>query len=351
MTRTAPACSRSGRACLLVLRCGSCTRCGQCWRSSPSGSCALLAMLVLPGIAAPPRGARDAGARVLVLAGLPLTVKRAERLPPGQCVVVCNHASYLDGVVFTRRAAAALRLRHQARDVRRTPRRAVAAPPRARSSSSASTARAAPPMRAACCATPRSGSSLVFFPEGTFTRSPGLLKFHTGAFATRGACRLSGGARGAARHAPRSRRRAARCRAPGAIEVEILAAARRRSGGRRRARRCRRCATARARRSWRALGEPDLTCCDDTARPPRYSACEICPSEQTLTASISSANTLPPRRGGLLQRARAPRGARPRCAPGRRAPPRSDPASPPRSSGSAAAPWCSSLASLRRGRC
>jgi 1-acyl-sn-glycerol-3-phosphate acyltransferase len=28
------------------------------------------------------------------------------------------------------------------------------------------------------------GSSLVFFPEGTFARSPGLLKFHIGAFAT-----------------------------------------------------------------------------------------------------------------------------------------------------------------------
>src|SRR5205807_5311419 len=27
------------------------------------------------------------------------------------------------------------------------------------------------------------GQSLVFFPEGTFTRAPGLLKFHTGAFA------------------------------------------------------------------------------------------------------------------------------------------------------------------------
>jgi 1-acyl-sn-glycerol-3-phosphate acyltransferase len=29
-----------------------------------------------------------------------------------------------------------------------------------------------------------SGQSLVFFPEGTFSRQPGLLKFHTGAFVT-----------------------------------------------------------------------------------------------------------------------------------------------------------------------
>jgi 1-acyl-sn-glycerol-3-phosphate acyltransferase len=28
------------------------------------------------------------------------------------------------------------------------------------------------------------GESLVFFPEGTFSKQPGLLRFHTGAFAT-----------------------------------------------------------------------------------------------------------------------------------------------------------------------
>jgi len=39
-------------------------------------------------------------------------------------------------------------------------------------------------MRAACCATPATGIRWCFFPEGTFTRTPGLLKFHTGAFAT-----------------------------------------------------------------------------------------------------------------------------------------------------------------------
>ena len=32
---------------------------------------------------------------------MPFTVKGADQLPAGQCVVVSNHASYLDGVVFT----------------------------------------------------------------------------------------------------------------------------------------------------------------------------------------------------------------------------------------------------------
>ncbi len=32
---------------------------------------------------------------------MPLVVKNLERIPAGQCVVVANHASYLDGVVMT----------------------------------------------------------------------------------------------------------------------------------------------------------------------------------------------------------------------------------------------------------
>src|SRR6185437_5181851 len=67
------------------------------------------------------------------------------------------------------------------------------------------------------------GHSLVFFPEGTFPRTPGLLKFHTGAFATavRAGCPLVPAAVSGTRRAlppsgglPR----------PGAIELQILPA-------------------------------------------------------------------------------------------------------------------------------
>ena len=44
------------------------------------------------------------------------------------------------------------------------------------------------------------GSSLVFFPEGTFSPAPGLLKFHVGVHHRR-ARRLSGGAGGGPGHA------------------------------------------------------------------------------------------------------------------------------------------------------
>jgi 1-acyl-sn-glycerol-3-phosphate acyltransferase len=36
-----------------------------------------------------------------LLAGMPLRLRGMENLPAGQCVVVANHASYLDGVVMT----------------------------------------------------------------------------------------------------------------------------------------------------------------------------------------------------------------------------------------------------------
>src|ERR1700734_4081145 len=56
---------------------------------------------VLPGVQRRRRAARKASRVLLKFAGLRLTVKSEEKVPPGQCVIVANHASYLDGVVFT----------------------------------------------------------------------------------------------------------------------------------------------------------------------------------------------------------------------------------------------------------
>jgi 1-acyl-sn-glycerol-3-phosphate acyltransferase len=146
-------------------------------------SCAFLATLFLPRVQHRRAAARAAARAFLLLAGMPLTIKSLERLPQGQCVVVSNHVSYIDGVVFTavlpprfgfiiKREMNSVPLiglflrrigsefverfnRHRgASDARRVLRNAVG------------------------------GKSLVFFPEGTFTRTPGLLKFHSGAFIT-----------------------------------------------------------------------------------------------------------------------------------------------------------------------
>ena len=61
----------------------------------------LLEVLVLPRMAHRRVAARALARGFLTVAGMPLTVRFAERLPEGQCVVVCNHASYLDGIVLT----------------------------------------------------------------------------------------------------------------------------------------------------------------------------------------------------------------------------------------------------------
>ncbi len=173
--------------------------------------------LVVPSLAwrrrvthfvAQPRPARSSGVR-LVVEGL-------DRLPPGSCVVVANHASYLDGVVMTaalpprfsfviKREAASMPMagfllkrigsefvdRHteggRRRDALRVLRRA------------------------------EQGHALVVFPEGTFDEVPGLKRFHIGAFAAADARRHAGGAgrhpRHAARAAEQGAARAARTRA------------------------------------------------------------------------------------------------------------------------------------------
>src|SRR5207253_948768 len=65
------------------------------------GLTALLLLAVLTALARRRAAARAAAGAFLRLVGMPLTVRFPERIPPGQCVVVCNHASYLDGIALT----------------------------------------------------------------------------------------------------------------------------------------------------------------------------------------------------------------------------------------------------------
>jgi len=147
------------------------------------GLTALLLLAVLPDVARRRAAARAAARTFLRLAAMPLTVRFPEHIPPGQCVVVCNHASYLDGIVLTaalpprfgfviKREMAAVPLAGAV--LRRLGSEFVERFNRQRGAADARRV-----LRNAS-----NGHSLVFFPEGTFTRTPGLLKFHTGAFAT-----------------------------------------------------------------------------------------------------------------------------------------------------------------------
>jgi 1-acyl-sn-glycerol-3-phosphate acyltransferase len=195
---------------------------------------------------------------------MPLTVRGLDRLAAGQCIVVANHASYLDGLVFTaalparfsfviKREMSAVPLaglflrRIGSEFVDRFDRHRTAADARRLLRNAAS------------------GHSLVFFPEGTFTRIPGLLKFHTGAFVTaaRAACPVVPAVvRGTRAALPPS----GGLPRPGRIEVELLPPI---DGQPQTAESSSATIRDRARQAILvALGEPDLTCSGDTGRPP-----------------------------------------------------------------------------------
>jgi 1-acyl-sn-glycerol-3-phosphate acyltransferase len=143
---------------------------------------ALLGVILLPTLGLRRATARVAARTFFLLAGMPVRLRGLDKLPTTQCVVVANHASYLDGVVMT--AALPPRfgfvIKREMNDVpvagfllRRIGSEFVE---RFNRHKGATDARRV--LRTAA-----SGHSLVFFPEGTFTSEVGLGKFHSGAFA------------------------------------------------------------------------------------------------------------------------------------------------------------------------
>ena len=118
----------------------------------------------------------------LPVLGVRLTVAGLERLPPASCVVVANHASYLDGIVM----AAALPPRFSFVIKREAASMPVAGLLLKRIGSEfvdrhSEGGRRRDAMRVLRRA--EAGHALVFFPEGTFDEVPGLKRFHVGAFA------------------------------------------------------------------------------------------------------------------------------------------------------------------------
>ncbi|HET7307311.1 MAG TPA: lysophospholipid acyltransferase family protein [Gammaproteobacteria bacterium] len=125
--------------------------------------------------------ARHAARVVFALAGMPLTVEHLDRLPPGPCVIVANHSSYLDGVVLM--AALPPRFTFLIKEeinavplvgllLRRLGMAFVS-----RTDPKAAAGAAARLIRAA-----KMGNAIGVFPEGTFRREPGLRSFRLGAF-------------------------------------------------------------------------------------------------------------------------------------------------------------------------
>jgi 1-acyl-sn-glycerol-3-phosphate acyltransferase len=112
---------------------------------------------------------------------VPFRVRGLQNLPPEPCIALCNHASYVDGILFT--AALPSRftflVQHRAADwpyvgliIRRMGVTFV------------NRESAAPAARAVLglIRHARNGGSVAIFPEGTFRKEPGLLPFFGGAF-------------------------------------------------------------------------------------------------------------------------------------------------------------------------
>ena len=125
------------------------------------------------------------GARLLLRgAGVPLKVSGLERLPRNRAaVLVANHASYLDGVVLV--AALPLEMVFVAKSELRQQliprlfleRFGILFVERFRREKGLAEVKKAETLL-------RGGRSLLFFPEGTLGRAPGLLPFRMGAFVT-----------------------------------------------------------------------------------------------------------------------------------------------------------------------
>jgi 1-acyl-sn-glycerol-3-phosphate acyltransferase len=240
------------------------------------GVAALVLLALLPGLAWRRAAARACARIYLVLAGTPLSLRFPERLPPGQCVVVCNHASYLDGLVLTAalpaRFAFVIKREMSAVPLAGLALRRLGSEFVERFNRHRGAADARRVLRNAAL-----GHSLVFFPEGTFARTPGLLRFHTGAFATaaRAGCPVVPAVLRGTRRALSPGGALPR---PGPIELEILpplTAAQEKPDEAAVSLRERARAVMLA-----ALGEPDLTCCADTARPPDTAPARSAPASR-----------------------------------------------------------------------
>jgi 1-acyl-sn-glycerol-3-phosphate acyltransferase len=144
---------------------------------------ALAVSLFVPSLRGRRRVAAAFSRAFLRAAGIPLVVHGADRLPPEPCVVVANHASYIDGVVATAALPPefAFVIKQEMRSVplaglmlRRLGSEFVERSDRHRSARDARRV----------LKTAATGQSLVFFPEGTFNETRQIGRFLRGAFAT-----------------------------------------------------------------------------------------------------------------------------------------------------------------------
>jgi 1-acyl-sn-glycerol-3-phosphate acyltransferase len=150
-------------------------------------TCVVLALV--PGVLRRRRVARGAAKLFFFAIGSPVRVEGGAIEPHYPCVVVANHASYLDGIILTAALPAGFTYLIKF-EMSRVPiagfvlrRLGSAFVDRDDRNDRQRTARALHSLATR-------GSALGFFPEGTFDESPGLKPFHLGAFAAAARAKL-----------------------------------------------------------------------------------------------------------------------------------------------------------------
>lgn len=148
----------------------------------PTLALAAVPILALPRLAHRRALARSVCRGYFLLCGLPVRVLGLERLPAGACIMVANHASYVDGPLlfaclpprfgFVIKKEAS-RIPFAGGLLHRLGHHFVERRNRQEGGSDARRI-----LRAV-----EDGQAVAFFPEGTFIAEPGLGRFHNGAFA------------------------------------------------------------------------------------------------------------------------------------------------------------------------
>ena len=149
--------------------------------------CVLLA--VTPGVQRRRRIARSGSRLFFAAIGSPVRVEGSAIEPHYPCVVVANHASYLDGIILTAALPAGFTylIKHQ---MTRVPIVSFILRRLGSAFVDRESAKDRHRIARALVGQARKGEALGFFPEGMFDESPGLKPFQLGAFSAAARARL-----------------------------------------------------------------------------------------------------------------------------------------------------------------
>ncbi len=151
------------------------------WALFGLGATAAALVALLPGRSARKRVARVVARLVARLSMLPMRVEGAGHLEGRQAVVVVNHASYVDWLLLTAVLPSGMSFVAKRELAQSWPLRWVLSRMGTRFVERDDVHRSVEDAKSLLLAV-QAGESLVFFPEGTLTRAPGLRGFQMGAF-------------------------------------------------------------------------------------------------------------------------------------------------------------------------